>query len=60
MTFKEERAEEVIEIEISPSGEIISSWWSKEIEKLFCAICGKNCTQEGMINICLVKNQFCG
>lgn len=52
-----------IEISISPSGEIVSSWWSEEIKKIICAVCGK-CTEgindNKIIVHCMMANALCG
>lgn len=49
----------VIEIRVNMSGEIATSWWSEELKKLFCAICGKHCTEQ-VFHACMVQNPYCG
>ncbi len=45
-----------LDIRIMPSGEIVIPWWSTEIKKIICAVCGKiECDKW-----CLVKNPYCG
>ena len=48
---------DIIEVVVGPAGEISSPWWSGEIKKLFCNICGK-CNGENMS--CMVVNPLCG
>ena len=48
-------------IEITIDGDTIScDWWTKDVGKLFCDVCGKKGTEECNKMTCQISNPWCG